>query len=167
MHSVHWCLFASALVSAVVDGFGHHHGHAHARVSATARWAGKFKVTDWASSVDGGEFQNGRYLTDAEVKQAKYEETKAAKELATRTENALRKRRVELFVSAGPDGTPDGSPDTHFVRAVLAAKRLDYVLTPCSPGAGIPAWLAESYGGALPCLLHDGEAHTSAATVAK
>lgn len=73
---------------------------------------------------------------------------------------------MTLYVKAGPDGTSVGDcPFAHFVRMVLAVKKLDYDLEP-SVQETKPKWLIEYYDGKMPALRHRRECYVESDTIA-
>ena len=59
---------------------------------------------------------------------------------------------MELYVKAGPDKSSVGDcPFAHYVRLVLALKKVDYKTIPMAPD-NKPEWLLEDFGGKMPCL---------------
>ena len=145
---------------------------APARVGSLNLWAKPFKVADWAQNAadEGAEGvvkvgtgqEEPEYYTKEELKEQRLA---AAAEKAAASKTVL--RPPELFVKAGPNGGDVGDcPFAHAVRMVLAAKGVEYTTTPCTPETK-PQWLVEGYGGALPLLLHNGEATTESKVLAR
>jgi glutathione S-transferase len=156
-------LVALALACSMIESFRHSFLPS-IRVSqgaGTKTWA-KIKVTDWASSVaeERGFLVDGKVMTAEELAAA----DAAMREL--KKPQARQQFPMELFVKAGPSGALGDCPFAHSVAMVLAFKGVPHTLTPCTPD-NKPTWLVDGYSGSMPCLLHDGEAHTDSLVIAR
>ena len=126
--------------------------------STTALPAKKgFKVTKWADKIESGLLVDGD-MVDSVV---------APPPEPTVKPGALGADSMELYCKAAGDGSQGDCPFAHFVGMVLHTKGIaDYTLKPTASDDK-PDWLRLNHGGAMPCLVHKGEAFTESMDIAK
>lgn len=142
------------------------------RAGGVSLWGKPIKVADWAQNAADAGVEGVVQVGPGQEEPAFYTKAELKEQLlASAADKAAASKAVlrppELFVKAGPNGDDVGDcPFAHGVRMALAAKGVAYVTTPCGPDAK-PRWLVEGYGGAMPCLLHNGEATVESQVLAR